>query len=152
MERLIAPARQHGKLVALHYRGNLEKLLSVMHEIGFEIIYPSQLDAEAALEIKKAWAGRMALIGEFPAPLLATAGIEEIEAQVRETCRRLAPGGGYAIGSSSAIADTVPPESFVTMTRAVHRYGRYGLLGNTVPGTGGSGRAALLRGKESDER
>ena len=152
MERLIAPAKQHGKLVALHTGGKLGKLLPVMHQIGFAIIYPSQLDAGAALEIKETWAGRLALIDEFPATLLTTVGIEEIEAQVRETCYLLAPGGGYAIGSSSAIADTIPPESFVAMTRAVHRYGRYGSLGSTVPGTGGSERATRLRGKENEER
>jgi hypothetical protein len=152
MERLITPARQHGKLVALHTRGKLDKLLPMVHEIGFAILYPSQLDADAALEIKNAWSGRLALIGEFPAPLLATASTEEIEARVRETCSRLAPGGGYAIGSSSAITDTVPPENFVAMARAVHRYGRYGALGTVVPGTGGSGRAAQVHAKESDER
>ena len=132
MERLIAPARQHGKLVALHTGGKLDKLLPMVHDIGFEIFYPIQLDAGAALEIKKAWSGRLALIGEFPAPLLASAGLDEIEAQVRETCHRLAPGGGYAIGSSLEIIDTIPPENFVAMTRAVHRYGRYGSLGSTV--------------------
>ncbi|NIV28001.1 MAG: substrate-binding domain-containing protein [Anaerolineae bacterium] len=134
MRRLIAPAKQHGKLVALHTGGKLNKLLPMVRQIGFEILYPSQLDAGAALEIKEAWGGQLALIGELPAPLLADAGREEIEAQVREICRRLASGGGYAIGSSSAITDTVPPESFVAMTRAVHRYGRYGSLGSTVPG------------------
>jgi LacI family transcriptional regulator len=132
MERLIEPAKQHGKLVALHTRGKLDNLLPVVHEIGFEIVYPIQLDAEAALEIKRTWSGQLALIGEFPVPLLVSAGLDEIEAQVRETCRRLAPGGGYAIGSSSEITDTVPPEKFVAMTRAVHRYGRYGSLGSTV--------------------
>ena len=132
MERLIAPAKQHGKLVALHSGGKLDKLLPMVHKVGFEIIYPIQLDAGAVLEIKKTWSGRLALIGEFPAPLLASASPDEIEAQVRETCRRLAPGGGYAIGSSSEITDTVPPENFVAMTRAVHRYGRYGSLGSTV--------------------
>jgi uroporphyrinogen-III decarboxylase len=152
MERLIAPARQHGKLVALHSRGSLGKLLPMVYEIGFQILYPSQLDAAATQEIKKTWSGRLALIGELPASLLATAGTEEIEAQVRETCRQLASGGGYAIGSSSAIKDTVPPESFVAMTRAVHRYGRYGSLGNAIPGTSGSGKATQLHGKESDKR
>ena len=136
MERLIAPAKQHGKPVALHVRGKLGGLLPVVHEVGFEILYPGQLDAGSALEIKNAWSGRLALIGEFPVPLLAKAGTEEIEAQVRETCRRLAPGGGYAIGSSVAITDDVPPENFVTMTRAVHRYGRYGSLGISVPDGG----------------
>jgi LacI family transcriptional regulator len=133
MERLIAPARQHDKLVALRTGGKLDRLLPMVHEIGFEIIYPIQLDAGVALEIKKTWSGRLALIGEFPAPLLASAGPDEIEAQVRETCGWLAPGGGYAIGSSLEITDTVPPENFVAMTWAVHKYGRYGSLGSPVP-------------------
>jgi LacI family transcriptional regulator len=132
MKRLISPAKQHGRLVALHTGGKLDGLLPMVHEIGFDIIYPIQLDAGSALEIKRTWSGRLALIGGFPAPLLASAGLDEIEAQVRETCHRLAPGGGYAIGSSSDITDAIPPENFVAMTRAVHRYGRYGALGSTA--------------------
>ena len=38
-------------------------------------------------------------------------------------------GGGYVLGSSTSIMDGIPPESFVTMVKAVHKYGRYGSLG-----------------------
>ena len=129
---IVVKIYEPGKLVALHTRGKLDNLLPVVHGIGFEIVYPIRLDAGVALEIKRAWSGRLSLIGEFPISLLTSASPNEIEAQVRETCLRLAPSGGYAIGSSSDIADTVPPENFVAMTRAVHRYGRYGSLGSTV--------------------
>ena len=52
-----------------------------------------------------------------------------IENQVRISCARLAPGGGYVLGASGAISDAISPENFVAMSQAVHKYGRYGALG-----------------------
>jgi uroporphyrinogen-III decarboxylase len=61
--------------------------------------------------------------------LLAYGSKEEIKEKVREHCVRLSSGGGYVLGSSTSIMDGIPPENFVTMTEAVHKYGRYGSLG-----------------------
>ena len=52
-----------------------------------------------------------------------------IDDTVREYCERLGPGGGWVLGSSTSIMEGIPPENFVAMTRAVHKYGRYGALG-----------------------
>ncbi len=132
MERLIAPAKQHGKLVALHTGGKLDRLLPMVHEIGFEIIYPIQLDAVAALEIKTSLVRAAGPDWRIPGPI---AGVRRPGRDRGTGPGNLPPAGpwrGYAIGSSSDITDTVPPENFVAMTRAVHRYGRYGSLGSTV--------------------
>jgi hypothetical protein len=46
-------------------------------------------------------------------------------------CVKLAPGGGYVLGSSAGIImEGISPHNFVTMTQAVRSYGRYGSLGN----------------------
>jgi uroporphyrinogen-III decarboxylase len=42
---------------------------------------------------------------------------------------KLAPGGGYVLSSSGKISKDIPPANLVTMTRAVHKYGRYESLG-----------------------
>jgi uroporphyrinogen-III decarboxylase len=60
---------------------------------------------------------------------LVQGGKDEIEAEVRGLCIALAHGGGYVLSSASGIAGDIRPENFVTMTRAVHKYGRYGSLG-----------------------
>jgi LacI family transcriptional regulator len=129
MKRLIAPAREHGKLVALHTAGKVDHLLPMVDDIGFDIIHPLQPHANPVFETRRQWAGRLALIGGFPTDLLIHGDQDEIEERVREYCSTLAPGGGYVLGASASITAEIPPESFVTMIRAIHKYGRYGCLG-----------------------
>ena len=129
MKRLIAPAKEHGKLVAMHTAGKIDQVLPVLHDIGFAAIHPIESESNDIFEIKTEWAGRMALMGNFPTALLMHGSQEEIEEKVREYCARLAPGGGYVLSSSAGIGEGIPPENFVAMTQAVHKYGRYGSLG-----------------------
>ena len=129
MKRLIAPAKEHDKLVAIHTDGKVEGLLPLLSDIGFNIVHPLQPEANDIFAIRERWAGKMALVGNIPTSLLAYGCPEEIEATVQEYCARLAPGGGYVLGSSTSIEAGIPPENFVAMIQAVHRYGRYDSLG-----------------------
>ncbi len=130
MERLIAPAKEHGKLVAIHTDGKVNRVMPILHNIGFDIIHPVQPECNDIFALKKQWAGKMALVGNIPTPLLAYGHKDEIEERVRDYCLKLAPGGGYVLGSSSSIMKGIPPENFVAMIQAVHKYGRYGALGS----------------------
>jgi LacI family transcriptional regulator len=129
MQRLIGPARDHGKLIAMHTCGRMDAVLPVLHEIGFDAVHPVQPGCNDIFELREEWAGKMALIGGVPSALLASGDRAEIEQRVREYCARLAPGGGYVIGSSNGVVEGIPPENLVAMTQAVHKYGRYGSLG-----------------------
>jgi uroporphyrinogen-III decarboxylase len=73
-----------------------------LHEIGFDIVHPIAPESNDIFEIKRSWAGKIALIGNIPTTLL---------------------------GSSTGIVEGIPPENLVAMTKAVHKYGRYGALG-----------------------
>jgi LacI family transcriptional regulator len=132
MRQLIAPAKEHGKLVSLHSGGKLDEALPLLFDIGFDAVHPLVPECNDILDIRRRWAGKMALMGNIPSELLASGRPEEIEEQVREYCVRLAPGGGYVLSSSNGIADGIPPENFAAMTQAVRRYGRYGSLGEDV--------------------
>jgi LacI family transcriptional regulator len=129
MQRLIAPAQEHGKPLLLHTPGKIGEALSFLHELGFAGVLPVPAEHNDVFEMKGRWAGKLVLLGSFPTDLLMRGSREEIENKVREYCARLGPGGGYVLGSSGSITKDIPPESFVTMTRAVHKYGRYGSLG-----------------------
>jgi len=132
MKRLVGPAKEHGKLVALHSDGKLDDVLPLLHDIGFDAIHPLAPECNDITDIRKRWAGKMALMGSIPSDLLAEGGREEIEERVREQCVQLAPGGGYVLTSSDGVTDAIPPESFVIMAQAVRRYGRYGSLGQDM--------------------
>jgi uroporphyrinogen decarboxylase len=129
MRRLIAPAKEHGKLVLMHTDGKTDSFLPILHEVGIDINHPVEPESNDIVRVKEQWSGKMAFIGNIPTVLLAYGTKEEIQDKVREYCLHLAPGGGYALGSSTSIMDGIPPENFVAMVQAVHKYGRYGSLG-----------------------
>jgi uroporphyrinogen-III decarboxylase len=126
MKRLIAPAKEIGKLVLMHTDGKLDKILPILHDVGIDINHPIEPESNDIFEVKEQWAGRMALIGNVHTPLLAYGTKEQIEEVVKEYCEKLAPGGGYVLGSSTSIMDGIPPENFVVMIEATHKYGHYG--------------------------
>jgi uroporphyrinogen decarboxylase len=129
MKRLIAPAKEYGKLVLMHTDGKTDSFLDILYDVGIDVNHPVEPESNDIVEVKKKWAGKMAFVGNIPTVLLAYGRQEEIEDRVREYCLSVAPGGGYALGSSTSIMDGIPPENFVTMVQAVHKYGRYGSLG-----------------------
>jgi uroporphyrinogen-III decarboxylase len=129
MGRLIAPAKEHNKMVLIHTYGKIDRVLPILYEIGFEAVNPIQPESNDIFELREQWAGQLALVGNVPTTLLAYGSREEIEEKVREYAVRLAPGGGYVLSSSTSITEGIPPENFVAMTEAVHKYGRYGALG-----------------------
>lgn len=132
MKRLIAPAKEHGKLVAMHTAGKMDGVLPILHDIAFDAVHPIEPEFNDIFEIKEEWAGKLALMGNIPTALLAHGSREEIEEKVQEYCVHLASNGGYVLGSSNGIVEGIPPENFVTMTQVVHKYGRYGPLGREV--------------------
>ncbi len=132
MKRLIAPAKERGKLFAMHTDGKMDNILPILYDIGFDIVHPIEPESNDMFAVKKKWAGKMALVGNIPTALLAYGTKEEIEERVKEYCIKAAPGGGYVLGSSTSIMEGIPPENFVAMTQAVHKYGRYGSLGQPL--------------------
>jgi LacI family transcriptional regulator len=129
MRRLIAPAHEHGKLVVLHSHGRVGAALSLLSDIGFDAVHPTDPEHNDVVEIRHQWQGKMALVDSIPTALLIQGRRDEIEEKVRECCMRLAPGGGYVLSTGRGLTDGIPPESFVIMTHAMHRFGRYGALG-----------------------
>jgi uroporphyrinogen decarboxylase len=129
MERLLAPAKERGKLVLMHTDGKMDDIMPILYDVGIDAVHPVEPESNDIFQVKEKWTGRMALIGNIPTPMLAYKSHEEIEETVRVYCERLGPGGGWVLGSSTSIMDGIPPASFVTMVRAAHRYGRYGALG-----------------------
>ncbi len=125
MKRLIGPAKKIGKLVLMHTDGKLDNILPILIDVGININHPIEPESNDIFAVKQRWAGKMALIGNVHTPLLAYGTKEQIEAVVKEYCQKLAPGGGYVLGSSTSIMDGIPPENFVAMVEAVHKYGRY---------------------------
>lgn len=119
MKRLIAPAQEHGKLLLLHSQGRVDQLLPSLYSLGFAGVHPVEPEVNDLPRLKKQWAGRLALAGGISTALLAQGTREEVENTVRATCRALAPGGGYVLGSSRGISQDVPPQNLMALIQAL---------------------------------
>jgi uroporphyrinogen decarboxylase len=132
MRRLIAPAKEHGLLTLMHTDGKMDEIMPILYDVGINVAHPIEPESNDIVEVKKKWAGKMAIIGNVHTPMLAYGTQEEIEEKVKDYCEKLGPGGGWVLGSSTSIMDGVKPENFVTMIEAVHKYGCYGSLGREM--------------------
>jgi uroporphyrinogen-III decarboxylase len=132
MRRLIAPAKKMVKLCVMHTDGEMESVLPILYEVGFNGAHPIEPESNDIFELKKKWYGRMVLFGNIPTVLLAYGTKENIENTVKEYCERLSSGGGWVLGSSTSIMEGILPENFVTMTRAAHKFGIYESLNTKI--------------------
>ena len=115
----------------------IDQALPILYDIGFDILHPIAPECNDIAALRRQWAGKMAFVGNIPTLLLTYGSEDEIEERVRQQCVDLAPGGGYVLGSSPGIMEGIPPENFLAMVQAVHRYGRFRRLGQ-VDGTNGA--------------
>ena len=124
LRRLIAPAKEHGKLVALHPGGRADDLLPILYQAGVDAVHVGDLPLAQLTELQRRWAGKLTLIGGFPLKLLLGGDCAQIDEQVQTICAALAPDSGYVLGVSGPVTDAVPPESFVALVQTAHRMAR----------------------------
>jgi len=125
--------REMGKLchskdlpLIIHTDGNLWAILPDLIACGFNAIHPVEPKAMDSRALKAEYGDLLCLLGNIEIGEILTLGTpEEVEAEVKEHIRTLAPGGGYAVGSSNTVAHYVKLENFKAMIRATRKYGRY---------------------------
>lgn len=112
--------------VVKHSDGNLWPILEDLVEVGFDGIHPIQPQCMDIGQVKARLQGRTAVLGNIDCSFLLPFGTpEEVDAAVKETIRKAAPGGGYIISSSNSIHPGCKPENYIAMVRAARRYGEY---------------------------
>ena len=128
MQRLISPAREHGKPVIMRSPGKLDDLLPILVDLGVAAIHPLEPQLNDIIAIKQQWGDRLSLVGDIAGDLLRRGSPAEVEEAVRVQCLRLAADGGYILSSAAGIGDgdDIPPANFVAMARAIHKFGGSG--------------------------
>lgn len=129
LRRSVEAAHEMGTPYIKHTDGNIWLLLEDMVEVGIDAIDP--LEPIAAMdigEVKRKFGDRVAVVGNVDcAELLPHATSEEVEAAVKETIAKGAPGGGHILASSNSIHPAVRPENYRAMAEAGRRWGEYPL-------------------------
>lgn len=118
--------RECDVITVFHSDGNVSRVVEDIIAAGFDAFNPIESVAMDIRALKKQVEGRLSLIGNVDLSYTLTRGTpDEVDTEVRELIRDVAPGGGYALASANSIPEYVPWENFAAMHAAWLEYGRY---------------------------
>ncbi len=109
-----------------HSDGNLLPILDSMLGLGMSGLHPLEPGTMDLDKLKSQYGQRLCLVGNIDINYTLTEGtVEEVETEVRERIKQLAPGGGFIISDSNSIPYFCNADNVVAMARAVQKYGQY---------------------------
>ncbi|MCP4630532.1 MAG: hypothetical protein GY850_44525 [bacterium] len=109
-----------------HSDGDLTKILDDLLILGMNGINPFEPPVMDIEKFKKTYGDRICLWGNIDLiHTLPHGTIEEVNAEVRQRIKKLAPGGGYILGSANSITGFCKPENVMAMAEAKNTYGNY---------------------------
>lgn len=119
-------AKENNLPFMYHSDGVLFDVLDDLMDCGVNALHPIEPKAMDIVEVKKRGKGKLCVIGNMDLGYTLTRGTpKETEAEALEKLRKVAPGGGYCLGSSNSIPDYVKPENFKAMVETCKKYGKY---------------------------
>jgi uroporphyrinogen decarboxylase len=119
-------AKSKGLPVLFHSDGNLLSVIDDLIDAGISALHPIEPTAMDIKYLKEKYKKKICLCGNIDLCYTLTRGTkEEIEKEVKERIKEIAPSGGYCLGSANSITNYVPLENFLTMNRTAIKYGKY---------------------------
>lgn len=110
----------------MHSDGNLWSVMPDLLDAGLNALHPIEPLAMDSVELKTKLGDRLCLLGNIEIGETLTMGTPaDVDAEVKERISKLAPGGGYAVGSSNTVAHYVKLENYKAMIQATRKYGKY---------------------------
>ena len=108
-----------------HSDGYLWPVFDDLIACGYNAVQALEPEAIDIAEVKKEYGDKLCLIGSISIDTLAKGTLEDVEREVKQRIKTVAPGGGFAVGSSSSVANYIPLENYLAMIEATRKYGRY---------------------------
>ncbi len=112
--------------IAFHTDGFVIPVIDDLIEVGVEILNPIQPESMNPVEIKKRWNKKLCLWGSVSVQSVLPFGSrEEVEKNIKERLKTLAPGGGFIIGPTHNIQIDTPQENVLAFFETVKKFGTY---------------------------
>ena len=126
LEKLFKIAHNEGLPNIMHTDGDVHLLIDDLIEMGLNALHPIEPKAMDIYELKKMYQGRLCLIGNIDmGGVLGRGTPQDVRKEVVRKIKKLAPNGGYALGSSNSVAHYIPIENYKAMLQATQEYGKY---------------------------
>ena len=131
--RLVLPYhRRVAKQITLpwimHSDGNLLPLVEDILSLGIAGLHPLEKGAMDIRAFKRAYGGRVCVLGNVDLNILGMGTPEDVDLEVRGLIRDVGPGGGYIVTSGNSLAAYVTPANALALGNSVQRQGRYPLV------------------------
>jgi uroporphyrinogen decarboxylase len=124
--RMAEACRANNAVFIFHSDGKIDDALEDLIGCGVQAVHPLEPLSMDIAAVKQCFGDRLAVIGNVDLSYTLTRGtMAEVEVAVKNKIRRLAPGGGYCLGSENSIPEYVPFDNYEAMRRTALHYGRY---------------------------
>jgi len=128
LKRQVQTLKKRGVPVILHHCGNFSIVLEdIVKETGCNCLQPLQPEAMDIGDVKRHVGDRVCLWGNISINTLSLEKPKDVSREVRERIKTCAPGGGYILGSSHTLLDSVKVKNLYAMIKTAHKYGKYPL-------------------------
>jgi uroporphyrinogen decarboxylase len=112
--------------IAYHCDGYIEPIIPDLIEIGLDVLNPVQPLSMDPARLKRRYGQQLSFWGTVDVQRTFPFGTpQEVEAEVRERLRTVAPGGGLILCSAHRVQPGTPLANIEAYYRAAGRYGRY---------------------------
>jgi uroporphyrinogen decarboxylase len=115
----------HNRIFLMHSDGDLSVLMEDLIGMGLDVIQPIDPSCMDIVKVKRQYGDRICIIGNVSNELLRSASTQDIEARVKELLRRVAPGGGYCLGSGNSVPNWARYENYIAMRETCLQHGGY---------------------------
>jgi uroporphyrinogen-III decarboxylase len=128
LRRITEAAHQRGLKIIIHSCGNVNQLLDLFVDWGFDGVHSLEPTAGLDLaEVKKRVGGRMCIFGNLDiAHVMSDGTRQEVEEAVKTALRAAAQDGGFIMAMTNS-HNAVKVENTRWMIEFTHRYGTYPL-------------------------
>lgn len=119
-------AHERGKPFIYHTDGDVNSVLDLYLEAGFDALQP--LEAKAGMDVRTlapAYGDRLSLFGNIDVMIMATNDLERIEHEVVSKMRAGMERNGYAYHSDHSVPPSVSWDTYQFIIDLVDRYGNY---------------------------
>ena len=120
MQTVMEPLAGKNIATVFHSCGRLDDVIPLLIRLGCNAVQALQPNCNDIYAVRRQYGTRIALMGNIDITFPLSKGTpEDVRKDVLEHLEHLGRDGGYIVGSSHSVLNSIPPENFIAMIKTV---------------------------------